>query len=154
MAGDRGFLTPSVVAERRLAPGAFERHFAAKYRRPLRKALFFAWREGLGAAIRKSRSKVTERRVERGQALVVAAVEIGGERLLGVTRSLGGALRFDPRLLFRARDGETSPERVALTAEALGLLEAYLPVPACPLADVLADAVLAANPALERADVG
>lgn len=153
MAGDRGFLTPAVVAERRIAPGAFERHFAEKFRRPLRKALFFAWREGLGTAIRKSRSKVAERRIERGQALMVAEVETGGERLLGVTRSLGGPLRFDPRLLFRARDGETSPERMVLTPEALALLEAYLPVPECPLAEALAAAVAAGNAGLEAAEV-
>jgi predicted dehydrogenase len=142
-------IAPHVLAERRIPPRQFERHYREKYAAPLRKALSFVGSEGVRATLRKARSKGVERRIEADQHIVVAAVELDGVALVGVTRDIGGALRFHPELLFEVVGGSESDastlERVQLGGTAAGLAEAYLPVPSCPLAAALSDAVLQQN---------
>ena len=144
-------IAPLVLAELRRPAVLYDEHYATKYRHPLRKLTTFALLEGPATALRKSRSKLAERRIERAQELVLAGLRGSRGPLLGVTRDLGGALTFDPALVFAAREGAAEPARVALPQAVQLLLEAYLPVPACPLAPQLRDAILSANPWLEPA---
>jgi predicted dehydrogenase len=139
---------PVIVAERRLPAVEFERHFRVKYGNPLRKALTFLITEGPGATLRKRQSKQIERRIEADQQIVIALVELNARRMIGVTRDIGGALRFDPALLFVASGEEltaASLDAVDLSPRARLLLESWLPVPSCPLDQALPAEILAHN---------
>lgn len=148
-------MTPPLVERRpdqthRIPVMVHERHHRAKYRRPLRKALFFALREGIGETLRKVRSKALERRIEAAQEILVCGWGEEGDRRMGVTRDLGGVPRFHPELVFRSSPGR-SVDDVELGAATRSLLEAYLPVPDCPLAEEAARAIRSENPWLEPA---
>lgn len=139
-------LVPQVLEERRIAAASYEPYYRERYAaRPLRKAAFFVRSDGLAAAWRKARSKRIERRLQRAQEIVLAKVAVEGTTLVGVTRFLGGPLRFPVELLF-----EPGPDRglgaVELGSRARALVESYLPVPACAVPPGLADAIAADNP--------
>lgn len=136
---------------RRVRVAAHARHHAIKYRHPLRKAGLFALRDGVLETIRKARSKLVERRVEAAQQILVCAWRDGGAGRIAITRDLGGTPRFHTELVFAAPD-TLSVDQVRLTDGAIAALEAYLPVPECPLADRVASAVRAANPGLTELD--
>jgi predicted dehydrogenase len=134
---------------RRVQVHSHARHHAHKYRHPLRKARLFALRDGLFETIRKARSKLVERRVEAAQHVLLCAWDEEGARRVAVTRDLGGRPRFHAELVFAAVDG-LALDAVRLSDEAAVLLEAYLPVPECPLAGRVAAAVRAVNPGLRE----
>jgi predicted dehydrogenase len=129
---------------RRVPVSAHARHHARKYRHPLRKLALFAVRDGVRDAVRKARSKLLERRLESAQQVLVCAWGSGPDRRFGVTRDLGGTPRFHPELVFPA-PADAALTDLVLDAAALALLEAYLPVPECPLAPDVATLVRAAT---------
>jgi predicted dehydrogenase len=133
---------------RRVPVGAHASHHARKYRHPIRKAWLFARRDGPFETVRKVRSKRAERRVEAAQQILVCAWGDGASRCIGITRDLGGVPRLHPELIFRA-PAHLDPAGIQLPGDVLRLLEAYLPVPECPLAPAVATAVRAANPLLD-----
>jgi predicted dehydrogenase len=136
---------------RRVPVAAHARYHARKYRHPLRKVALFTFRDGPLEAVRKARSKLVERRIEAAQVILVCAWRDHGEHRIGITRDLGGTPRFHPELVFSAPD-TLSIDQVRLTDDAIAALEAYLPVPECPLAGVAARAIRAANPGLTGLD--
>jgi predicted dehydrogenase len=134
------------VVEQRILPArAASRFFEAKYSRPIRKATYFARTEGIAATVRKARSKLVEKQLEKAQEIVIARAE--HPSLVGFTRRLGSALEFHPALVFATRVDATL-EDLVLDAEAITLLESYLPVPACPLAEQIAALLLRQNRSL------
>jgi predicted dehydrogenase len=150
---DAPLLERSPEQVRRVPVEAHARYHARKYRHPLRKVGLFALRDGPLETVRKARSKLMERRIEAAQVILVCAWRDGAERRIGITRDLGGTPRFHPELVFAAPD-TLSIDQVRLTDEAIAALEAYLPVPECPLAHRVARAVRAANPGLTAQDAG
>jgi predicted dehydrogenase len=136
---------------RRVPVEAHARYHARKYRHPLRKVGLFALRDGPLEAVRKTRSKLVERRIEAAQVILVCAWRDHGGPRIGITRDLGGTPRFHAELVFAAPDS-LSIDELRLTDDAIAALEAYLPVPECPLAPRVATAVRAANPGLTPLD--
>jgi predicted dehydrogenase len=148
---DAPLLERSPERVRRVPVAAHGRYHARKYRHPLRKVALFAFRDGPLEAVRKARSKLMERRIEAAQMILVCAWSDDGEQRIGITRDVGGTPRFHTELVFAAPD-TLSIDHVHLTDDAIAALEAYLPVPECPLADRVARAVRAANPGLAGLD--
>lgn len=144
-------IRPEVVASRRIAARAFERHYRAKYRRLFAKVAYFVRHEGIFATYRKSRSKVVERRIESEIAIIVAHVRVAGRDLIGVTRALGERTPFHTGLIYEPKDG-LDLDRVVLDEAALEALEAYLPIPSCPAPERLSGLILEQNPQLTRVD--
>jgi predicted dehydrogenase len=144
-------IAPPVTAVRRLEPLVFGAHYRDKYRHFIRKSLYFAVREGPLATLRKVRSKRLERAIEAEIAILVASIELAGRAYIGVTRHLGGAPIFDPRLVFGVV-GERSLGDVVLSEASRLALESYLPVPACPLPEGIVGLLLAENPFLAPLD--
>lgn len=142
MTGDWYALAAAAVL--RLPVSGHARAYAEKFRRPLRKAAYFAFREGFADSRRKWSSKQVERGVESELRIAVAAMPMDEGSLVGVTRDLGGTLRYDRRLLFKSA-APLAPHDVRLDARTLTLLESYLPVDACPLGAEVAAALLASE---------
>jgi predicted dehydrogenase len=139
---------------RRVPVSEHDRHHQEKYRHPLRKLRLFAFRDGLRETVRKARSKLVERRIEAAQEILVCGWGDGdGGRRIGVTRDLGGVPRFHAELVFAAPDGLTVDD-VRLGEDVVARMEAYLPVPECPLAGEVAELLRAANPELGELAVG
>jgi len=138
---------PESAVVRRISPARFERHHRAKYRAPVRKLAYFALREGVGAALRKARSKQVERAIENAQDLLVAQFELHGRSSIAVSRTLTDPARIDPRLVFPNPEG-LSPHAIELSDRAVELLESYLPVPGCPVPDELVKELRRSNPTL------
>lgn len=154
-AGLRGateLVAPPVVEARYLEPLIFEGHYRDKYRHFIRKALYFAWREGPITTWRKYRSKRLERKIEGELKVVVAEIEVRGERYIGFTRALGQRLIFDRRLIFSTTGSLPALEGIELSPESRTDLESYLPVPSAPLPTHLPGTLLSENPELRPTD--
>lgn len=136
---------------RRLHPRLFAENYERRHGHPLRKASFFAWREGLLPTIRKYRSKKLEQSVDAELSMIIVRIDLGDLSLVMLTRDLGSALCVAPELILKGPCGISLADLV-LSDHVMELFESYLPVPECPLADRLAAAVLAANPELGVAD--
>lgn len=148
-------IAPPVAASIRVAPLEFDQHYREKYRHFIRKTLYFIRSEGLRATLRKIRSKRLERALEGEIGIVVAALELGGERFVGLTRVLGGRLVFDTRLVFRVEGGAPRLlEGVVFPEAARIALESYLPIASCPFPEWLPGVLLEANPVLRAAGAG
>jgi predicted dehydrogenase len=124
--------------------------FADRFGQPVRKAAFFAAREGPRATLRKYRSKMIEKRVEEGLVGLIVRAATEGTTLFGFTRLLGDLPSVERALIFCA-DPDVRLDDIVLGDAASELLEAYLPVPECPLARELSQAVLRDNPRLRPA---
>jgi predicted dehydrogenase len=143
-----GLITVEPDRVRRVPVAGYSRYHANKYRHPFRKVGLFTVRDGPLQTIRKIRSKLVERRIEAAQEILVCRwTASDGGRRIGITRELGGAPRFHPELVFTAPAG-LDVDEVVLEERVIGRLEAYLPVPECPLAGVVAEAIRATNDAL------
>jgi predicted dehydrogenase len=141
----------ATTEERRILPATSQRFFRRKYARPLRKALYFARAEGMRATLRKYRSKKIEQKIETAQHIIVARIANGdGRTVIGFTRHLGGARRFDPELVFES-PVELRLDEITLNDVTLELLESYLPVPACVVTERLRTSIIEANPGLRAA---
>ena len=137
----------SMSSIRWIAPRLFQESYDIKYRRPLRKAGFFIWREGLRATIRKYRSKRLERKIEAGLSMALVRLDLDDKSIIAFARGLGSTLLAERELIFEVA-GRCDLSSITLDAHCLELFESYLPVSECPLAPTLADAVQVANPAL------
>ena len=124
----------------------FLRHFQQRSRHRLRKLLYFAAVEGPLTALRKARSKLDQRKIEEEIKLVVALVEVAGQKYVGFTRWLGGPHVFDTRLVFAS--DSAALENLRLTDAVKELMESYLPVLSCPLPEELPKLILESNPHL------
>lgn len=130
-----------------LRPQTFDAFFRRKYDHRLRKALYFLWREGILQTIRKSRSKLLEKRIEDEQQLLIALVEADGTRAIGITRALGDSTVFPEELLWEI-PADRDLDDVRIPADAARLLESYLPVPSSPVPTDARRLIQEANPFL------
>lgn len=133
---------------KRIDPKTFQRFYREKYKNPLAKGLFFLMNEGLGATIRKYRSKVIEKRIENEQKIIIALIELNRRKYLGFTRHIGHSYVFDVSLIFEVPE-DFHLGNVTLSDDILTLLESYLPVPSCPVPCNLPFLILKLNPCLE-----
>src|SRR5688500_4194749 len=101
----RVFVTLRVLDEVRIRARTHQSHFATQHAGQTRKVGYFMLHDGITTTFRKYRSKLIERRIEADQDIVVAKCESKTGTLIGITRDLGAALRFEPALLFAAPSG-------------------------------------------------
>jgi predicted dehydrogenase len=137
-------VSPPIARALRLPAQSFQRYFDNKYRNPLKKALFFVRYEGVANTLLKYRSKIVERRIEAQQDILLALLIREGKSFIGFTRVLGDTFQFHSDLIFELRR-DMLLEQIVLTEKSLMLLNAYLPVPSCPLAGTLAQILLSEN---------
>jgi len=135
----------------RIEPKAFLRTFEQRYKHPIRKGLYMMRSQGVATALRKYRSKVIDRSMQKDEAIIIARITTSQGARFGFTRYLGETYTFDSRLVFESADSHVLHD-VVLSKRTLALLESYAPVPTCPLAEEVAAEILRENPWLHPSD--
>jgi len=97
----------------------------------LKKFIKFLVIEGIGLSINKAKNKLIERKILKGEYLVIMKFKYDKNIFFCFTRDLG---YFKPEeiMFFKSKFDDIGINSIYLSTETLDIFEHYLPVPSCP----------------------